>query len=67
MPVIHIHHRDELSKEQKRKLSKELTDVFVNVLNKDADLVEIFWHDVKDHNFARGGLLLEDILKRRKK
>lgn len=63
MPVIHINHRNELSKEQKRQLSKEVTDVFVTVLDKDPELVEIFWHDIEDHNFAKGGKLLVDRLK----
>ncbi len=67
MPVIHINHRDELSKAQKRVLSKKLTEVFVDVLEKDPNLVEIFWHDIQDHNFAKGGMLLEDILKKKRK
>lgn len=60
MPVIHINHRAELSKNQKRVLSQKITQVFVDVLNKDPQLVEIFWHDIEDHNFAKGGRLLED-------
>jgi 4-oxalocrotonate tautomerase family enzyme len=63
MPVIHINHRAELSKDQKRTLSKKITDVFVETLNKDPALVEIFWHDIADHDFAKGGKLLEDILR----
>ena len=67
MPVIHINHRDELSKAQKRVLSRKITETFVKVLGKDPNLVEIFWHDIADHNFAKGGMLLEDILKKKKK
>lgn len=63
MPVIHIHHRTELNKEQKRTLSRQITDAFVTTLGKDPELVEIFWHDIDDHNFAKGGQLLEDRLK----
>ncbi|MEJ0062780.1 MAG: tautomerase family protein [Alphaproteobacteria bacterium] len=66
MPVIHINHRAGLSKAQKRRLSEEITDVFVKELNKDPELVEIFWHDIADHDFAKGGKLLEDILKEEK-
>ncbi|MBL8641894.1 MAG: hypothetical protein JNL76_07250 [Alphaproteobacteria bacterium] len=40
-----------------------MTNVFVNVLQKDPDLVEIFWHDIEDHTFSKGGKLLEDRLK----
>lgn len=63
MPVIHINHRAELNKEQKSELSAKVTQVFVDVLAKDPELVEIFWHDIEDHNFAKGGKLLEDRLK----
>jgi len=62
MPVLHINHRAGLSKDQKRELSQKLTDVFVNTLGKDPEVVEIFWHDIEDHNFAKGGKLLKDIL-----
>lgn len=65
MPVIHINHRNELTKDQKRELSKKVTDAFVETLSKDPELVEIFWHDIEDHNFAKGGLLLEDRLKKK--
>ncbi len=63
MPVIHINHRAELSKDQKRELSAKITKVFVDVLQKDPELVEIFWHDIEDHNFSKGRKLLEDRLK----
>ena len=63
MPVIHINHRAELNKNQKRILSQKVTQVFVDVLDKDPELVEIFWHDIEDHNFAKGGKLLEDRFK----
>ncbi|MDP9196925.1 MAG: 4-oxalocrotonate tautomerase family protein [Pseudomonadota bacterium] len=63
MPVIHINHRAELDTSQKRELSARITRVFVEVLGKDPELVEIFWHDIADNNFAKGGRLLEDILK----
>lgn len=63
MPVIHINHRAELSKDQKRELSEKITKVFVDVLQKDPELVEIFWHDIEDHNFSKGGKLLEDRLR----
>lgn len=63
MPVIHINHRAELNKEQKRELSQKVTQVFVDVLDKNPELVEIFWHDIEDHNFAKGGKLLEDRFK----
>jgi len=63
MPVIHINHRAELSKDQKRQLSAGITKVFVDTIGKDPQLVEIFWHDIADHDFAKGGRLLEDILK----
>lgn len=63
MPVIHINHRAELNKDQKRELSEKVTQVFVDILDKDPELVEIFWHDIEDYNFAKGGKLLEDRLK----
>lgn len=62
MPVIHINHRSGLTKDQKREVSQKLTQVFVDVLDKDPEVIEIFWHDIEDHNFAKGGKLLEDRL-----
>lgn len=61
MAIMHINHKTGLTKDEKRSLSKQLTQVFVDVLDKDPNLVEIFWHDIDDHNFAKGGLLLEDM------
>lgn len=61
MPVIHINHRSGLTKEQKRDLSAKITKVFVDTLNKDPNLIEIFWHDIADYDFAKGGKLLCDI------
>jgi 4-oxalocrotonate tautomerase family enzyme len=63
MPVLHINHRAGLTKDQKRDLSAKITKVFVETLGKDPEVVEIFWHDIADHDFAKGGRLLEDILK----
>jgi 4-oxalocrotonate tautomerase family enzyme len=62
MPVIHINHKNDLSVDNKRRIVRRITDVFVEELNKDPNLVEIFFHDIPDYNFAKGGKLLQDIL-----
>lgn len=50
MPVIHINHRDDLTIDDKRRLVKRITDVFVEEVGRKPEQVEIFFHDIPDHN-----------------
>lgn len=60
MPVIHINIRDVLSVDDKRDVAKKITNVIEESLGIDPQRTEIFFHDIPDENFARGGVLLLD-------
>jgi len=60
MPVIHINIRDGLTVEQKRTVATKVTDVMEHDLGIERDRTEIFFHDIPDQNFAKGGKLLID-------
>lgn len=60
MPVIHINIRNVLSVDDKRDVAKKITDVMEDSLGIDRDRTEIFFHDIPDENFAKGGVLLVD-------
>lgn len=60
MPVIHINIRNVLSVDNKRDVAKKITDVMEDSLSIDRDRTEIFFHDIPDENFAKGGVLLVD-------
>lgn len=60
MPVIHINIRNTLSIDDKRNVATKITDVFYAELGIDKERTEIFFHDIPDQNFAKGGVLLID-------
>lgn len=60
MPAIHINIKDGLSVDQKREVALKVTNVFEDSLNIESDRIEIFFHDIPDENFAKGGVLLLD-------
>ncbi len=60
MPVIHINIRNVLSIDDKRDVAKKITDVMEESLGIDRERTEIFFHDIPDENFAKGGILLLD-------
>lgn len=60
MPVIHINIRDVLSVDDKRDVAKKITNVIEESLGIDPQRTEIFFHDIPDENFAKGGVLLLD-------
>jgi 4-oxalocrotonate tautomerase family enzyme len=60
MPVIHINIRNVLSVDDKRDVAKKITDVMEDSLGIDRERTEIFFHDISDENFAKGGILLID-------
>lgn len=60
MPVIHINIRNVLSVDDKRDVAKKITSVMEESLGIDPQRTEIFFHDITDENFAKGGILLID-------
>ena len=58
MPYVNIRVAGELSKEQKEKISRGVTDVIADVANKPKDSILIFIDEVKHENIAKGGNLL---------
>ncbi len=67
MPIIHIYAKNNKSPGIKRKLVKEITDSFVRHTNVEKDKVQILWHPLDEENYARGGVLLCDRKKSKKK
>ena len=63
MPVIHINIHNVLTVDQKRAVAKDITAVINDRLGIDPQRTEIFFHDIPDENFAKGGVLLIDELK----
>lgn len=60
MPIVQIDFKEGRPLETKRKLVKELTDVFVNTMNVKADNVQIIIHEFTAENYSRGGVLNVD-------
>ncbi len=60
MPIIHIYAKNNKTVEMKRRTVRAITENFVKHCGTPADVVQIFWHDVDDHNYGRGGVLLSD-------
>lgn len=60
MPIIHIYAKNNKTVDMKRQVVKDITESFVKNTNVPADVVQVFWHDMDDHNYARGGELLLD-------
>lgn len=60
MPVIHVNIRNVLSVDDKRNVASKITDVIENELGIERDRTEIFFHDIPDENFSKGGILLID-------
>ncbi|MFZ2619558.1 MAG: tautomerase family protein [Alphaproteobacteria bacterium] len=67
MPVIHINCKADKTDAEKRAVYKGITDVCVKQLGCAPEVVEIFWHDITDNNFARAGEMLADTLKKKGK
>lgn len=64
MPVIHINCKAGKTDDQKRKAYAAITEACVTHLDCPREVVEIFWHEITDNNFARGGEMLLDIEQR---
>ncbi len=60
MPIIHIYAKNNKTIAMKRRTVRGITDVFMAECGVPAEVVQIFWHDVDDHNYGRAGVLLSD-------
>jgi 4-oxalocrotonate tautomerase len=56
MPIVTIQCRPK-TVEQRRQLSKELTEVVVRVFEVPADAVQIFINEADDTHWAKGGVM----------
>lgn len=64
MPYVKIEiTRDGVTKEQKQKIIDDVTQVFVNVLNKDPMLTHIVIDEVDTDNWGYGGEQVTEIRK----
>jgi 4-oxalocrotonate tautomerase len=59
MPYVNIRVAGTLSKEQKQKISKGVTEVISKEANKPPEAILIFIDEVPHENFALAGNLLE--------
>ena len=60
MPYVNIRVAGELSKEQKEKISKGVTEVISKEANKPPEAVLIFIDEVERDNVAKAGNLLSN-------
>jgi 4-oxalocrotonate tautomerase len=59
MPYVSIRVAGTLSKEQKARICKGVTDVIADVANKPPDSILIFIDELPHENIAKGGELLQ--------
>ena len=60
MPYVNIRVAGSLSKEQKDKISKGVTEVICKEANKPPEAVLIFIDEIERDNIAKAGKLLSD-------
>ena len=60
VPIVQIDLRQGRPLEDKRRLVRDLTQVFVDTLQVRADNVQIIIREFANDNYARGGLLNAD-------
>lgn len=60
MPYVSIRVAGVLSKEQKARISRGVTDVIAEVANKPKDSILIFIDELPHENIAKGGELLQN-------
>ncbi len=59
MPYVNIRVAGTLSKEQKQKISKGVTDVISEVANKPPEAILIMIDELQHENIAKAGILME--------
>ncbi len=60
MPYVNIRVAGELTREQKKEMSKGVTKVISEVANKPPESILIFIDEVARQNIAKSGKLLDD-------
>ena len=61
MPYVSIRVAGTLTKEQKQKIAKGVTDVISEAANKPTEAILIFIDEECRENIAKAGVLLEDM------
>ena len=61
MPYVNIRVAGTLSKEQKQKIAKGVTEVISEVANKPKEAVLLFIDEESPDNIAKGGVLVGDM------
>ncbi len=60
MPIIVVNIREGRSVEQKRMMAEKVTDAVCDTMRVSRAAVRIIINEMKDENFARGGVLVCD-------
>ncbi len=60
MPIVKISLFSGRSKEVKKKIAKEVTEVLVKHLQIPPEAVIVIFEDIEKHNFAQAGALAEE-------
>ncbi|MDB5541659.1 MAG: 4-oxalocrotonate tautomerase [Devosia sp.] len=67
MPYVRVEITDGATTEQKRAISKGITDVLVKVLNKNPEYTFVVIDEVDSDNWGHKGVLVSDIRKQEAK
>ncbi|MDR3628915.1 MAG: 4-oxalocrotonate tautomerase family protein [Desulfocapsaceae bacterium] len=59
MPYVNIRVAGQLSKDQKQKISKGVTEVIAREANKPPESILIFIDEVPHENIAKAGILMQ--------
>ncbi|WP_028318705.1 tautomerase family protein [Desulfobulbus elongatus] len=61
MPYVSIRVAGKLTREQKQKIAKGVTDVISEAANKPKESILLFIDEESRENIAKGGVLIEDM------
>lgn len=61
MPYVNIRVAGNLSRDQKKELSKEVTEVIARITSKPPQSILIFIDEVERENIAKSGILLDEL------
>lgn len=60
MPFVHIDWMEGRSLEQKREVTRRITEVITEVTGAPEDRIHVFFRDMKKDEYAKGGELVID-------
>ena len=60
MPIVIVNVREGRTVEQKRRMAEKVTDAICETMDVKRAAVRIIVNEMKDENFARGGVLVCD-------